>query len=325
LRSRPFLLTGALRWGNLQRRHRFALPLSLTALLAAAGLLTRPVAGHALEMVAENPLAPFISLASLCAFLTARRKGHLQRSLVDSWLAPLAAPPSLLARAFLAPLLQLLLLGAGIAIAFATGSLSPTAAITLWALVGGAYVAGSAVGWSSRLAKSAAAPDFHYVSVRKARSSWSQAPRLEPLSFWAVGQARVYAKPKVAATAMLLVLLGIPMGTRGETAMAIAAGVWVLLYVGALLLAVVRTAFLAARWLAPTTLGYFRLARAVGYRVVLVQIWIWAWIVFLTYAAGFLQVMQVESRLAVLSLLLSCVAIAVAVRVAMRSAGMRSS
>jgi hypothetical protein len=317
-------LAGVLRWRNIQRRHRFLPPLSILALLTVGGLLTLPVTGCALEVVAQNPIAPFVSLTSLCAFLTARRKGHLQRSLVDSWLAPLAAPPSMLVRAFFAPVLQLLLLGAGIAIPFATGSLSQTAAITLWALVGGAYVVGAAVGWLSRLGKSAAAPDFHYVAVRKERSSWARAPKLEPLSYLAVGQARVYAKPKVAASAMLLVLLGIPLGTGGETAVAIAAGVWVLLYVGALMLAVIRIAFTAARWLAPTTLGYFRFAWVLGYRVLLVQLWIWAWILFLTYAAGFLNITPVELRLAGSSLLLACVAIAAAVRVAMRTAGMRS-
>jgi hypothetical protein len=317
-------LAGALRWRNIERRYRFVLPLSSVALLTAAGLLSRPIAGRALDVVAQNPIAPFVSLTSLFAFLTARRKGHLQRSLVDSWLAPLAAPPSMLVRAFLVPALQLALLGSGIAIPFVTGSLSPTGAITLWALVGGACVAGSAVGWFSRLGKSAAAPDFHYVAVRKARSSWTQAPKLEPLSYWAVGQARVYAKPKVAANAMLLVLLGIPLGTGGERAVAIAAGVWVLLYVGALILAAVRIAFTAARWLAPTTISYRSFARALGYRVLVGQVWIWAWIVFLTYAAGFQQITPVELRLAVWSVLLSCVAIAVAARVAMRSVGMRS-
>lgn len=324
LRSRPFLLAGALRWRNIRRLHRLMLPLTVGALILAAGVLALPLAGHALEIVARNPLAPFVSLGSLCAFLAARRKGHLHRSLVDSWLAPLGAAPSMLSRALLPPVLQLLLLGAGIAIPFMTGSLSPEAAMTLWALAGGAYVAGSAVGWFSRLGKTVAAPDFHYVTVRKARMSWAQAPEMEPLSYWAVGQAQVYAKPKVAAKAMLLVLLAIPLGTGGEKAVAIAAGVWVLLYVGALMLAVVRVAFSAARWLGPTTVGYFRFARAVGYRVLLGQVWVWAWILFLTYAAGLLRVLRFEGLLAVSSLLLSCIAIATAVRIAMRSVGMRS-
>jgi len=220
--------------------------------------------------------------------------------------------------------LQLLLLEAYIAIPFATGSLSPAAATTLWALVAAAYVVGSVVGWSSKHGKAAAGPDFHYVAVRKPRPSWAQAPELEPLSYWAVGQAQVYAKPKVAARAMLLVLLAIPLGTGGEKAVAIAAGVWVLLYVGALMLAVVRVAFAAARWLAPTTIGYRRFAWAVGYRALLGQVWVWAWIAFLTYAAGLLRILRVEVFLAGLSLVVSCVAIAAAVRVAMRFVGMRS-
>src|SRR5581483_8672222 len=290
LRSRPFLLAGTLRWLNIHQRYRYLLPLTVVVLIAGAGVLASPATGHALEVLAQNPLPPFVSLAAFCAVSSARRKGHLQRSVVDSWLASLAAPSSLLLRAVCPPVLQLLLLAAGIAISFVSGSLGRPAAIVLWVMVGIAYIAGSAVGWLSRLDKSAAAPDFHYVTVRRSRASWARAPHLEPLSYWAVGQAQVYAKPKVTARAMLLVLLAIPMGTSGENAVAVAAAAWVLLYVGSLMLAVARVAFTAARWLAPTEIGYARFTRAVGYRVLLAQLWIWAWVLVLTYAAGLLRI-----------------------------------
>ncbi len=325
LRSRPFLFAGTVRWRNIHERYRSLLPMTLVLLIAGAGALALPTTGHALERLAQSPLPPFIFLAAFCAVSSARRKGHLHRSVVDSWLAPLAAPSSMLLRALLPPVLQLLLLTVGIAIPFVSGSLTLPAAIVLWAIVGAAYVVGSAVGWLSRLDKSAAAPDFHYVAVRRSRARWAQAPQLEPLSYWAVGQAQVYAKPKVTARAMLLVLLAIPLGTGGEKAVAIAAAAWVLLYVGSLMFAVVRVSFTAAQWLAPTRIGYIRFTRTVGYRALLAQFWVWAWVLLLTEAAGLPRIVRAELLLAIVVLLLSGAVIAVTALVAMRSAGMRPS
>ncbi len=324
LRARPFLLAGALRWANIHRRHRFLLPLAAGLLLLAAGVLTLPGVGHVLEIAAQNPLSPFASLAAIAAIASGRRKARLHRGRVESWLAPLAAPSSLLLRALVTPVVQMLALAGAIAIPFLVGTLNPPAATTLWAIVGVAYLSGSVVGWLSSLDKTATAPEFHYVTVRRERTNWAQAPALEPLSYWAVGQAQVYVKPKVAARAMLFVLLALPMGIKGEQAIAVAAGAWILLYVGSLLLAVVRIASLAARWLAPTTISYFRFTWTVGYRALLAQCWTWAWILFLTYAAGLVRMLKMELLVAVLLLLLSCAAIAGASKVAMRSAGMRS-
>ena len=172
-------------------------------------------------------MTPFVLLAANCAVSTARRKTSVYRSLVDSWLAPLAAPSSVFIRMALAPLLQLVLLLLAIAVPVLAGSLSRASAVTLWSAVCGAYVAGFVVGWLAPHDKSAGAPNFHYAAVRKPRANWAQAPGLEPLSYWAMGQARVSTKPNVTAGALLFVLMALPMGTGGETAIAIAAGAWV--------------------------------------------------------------------------------------------------
>jgi hypothetical protein len=296
-------------------------------LVAAGGLLALPIAGHALETVAQNPLTPFTLIAAACAVSTARRKAHIYRSRVDSWLASLNAPASVVPRALLAPLLQILLLLLAVTIPLISGSLSRAAAGTLWSVVGAAYVVGAAVGWLSlsRHNKAIHTPDFQYVAVRRPRANWVQEPKLEPVSYWAVGQAQVFAKPKVTAKVMLLVLLAVPMGTRGEQAMAIAAGAWVLLYGGSLILAGVSATFAAARWLVPTTIDYRRLAIAVGYRALLAQVWTWSWALFLAYAAGLRGTFRVGLPLAVLCLLLSGVAIGCTARVATKFVGIRSS
>jgi hypothetical protein len=325
IRSRPFLFAGTLRWLNIHRRYRFLLPVGIVLLLAAAGLLTLPYAGHALTAVAQFPLTSFASLVAACAIATAHRKAHVRRSLVDSWLAPLAAPSSAVMRMLLAPLIQLLLLALAIAIPMLAGTLSWPRAETLWLTVGAAYLVGSLIGWFSHGGSRAAAPAFHYVTVRKARENWADAPRLEPLSYWAIGQARALAKPQVAANAMLLVLVAIPLGTPGQQAIAIAAGAWVLLYVGSLFIATVRVAFKATRWLAITNIRYLELSAALGYRVVLAQLWVWGWVLFLTYAAALPWALRVGVPLLLLFLFLTCAVILVSSWIAMKSVGMRSS
>lgn len=324
LRTRPFLSAGVLRWLNIHRRYRFLLPVALVLLLVAAGLSTLPYVGHALGAAAQFPLTAFTSLVAACAIATAQRKARIRRSLVDSWLAPLAAPSSVILRMLLPPLVQILLLALGIAIPLLAGTLSWPGAVTLWLTVGAGYLVGSLVGWFSHRGSRAAAPAFHYVTVRKPRENWAQAPRLEPLSYWAIGQARAIAKPQVAANATLLVLMAIPLGTPGQTAIAIAAGAWVLLYVASLFIATVRVAFKATRWLAITNITYLKLSAALGYRVVLAQLWVWGWVVFLTYAAALPWALRVGVPLLLLFLFLTCGVILVASWVAMKAVGMRS-
>jgi hypothetical protein len=321
LQARPFLLAGVLSWSNFQRRHPALLPALAVLLLLCGGLLTIPVVGQLLEIVAQYPVTPFVLLAAGCAVTTGHRKTSVDRSLADSWLAPLAVPQSIFIRMAFAPALQIVLLLVAIAIPTLVGSLSLASAVTLWLVVGVAYVAGFLVGWLTSHDKSAAAPAFHYVTIRKPRPNWAQAPRLEPLSYWAMGQARVATKPKVTAVAVLFVLLALPMGTGGGKAIAIAAGAWVVLYLGALDLAAVRVVFAAARWLAPTTVRYLPFTVASGYRAVLAQLWTCGWVVFLTCGVALHGALRLGLTLTVGCLLASCGAIAGASWVAMRSAG----
>src|ERR1700722_18703086 len=166
LQARPFLLAGVLSWRNFQRQYRALLPTVVVLFLVSGGLLTIPIVGHLLEVVAQFPITPFVLLAAGCAVATAHRKTSVYRSLVDSWLAPLAAPASIFVRMALVPVLQLILLMLGIGLPAVVGSLSLKAAVTLWLVVGASYVAGFLVGWLTSHEKSAGAPAFHYVTVR---------------------------------------------------------------------------------------------------------------------------------------------------------------
>jgi len=322
LQARPFLLAGVLSWRNFQRQYRALLPALVVLFLVSGGLLTIPVVGHLLEVVAQFPVTPFVLLAAGCAVTTAHRKTSVYRSLVDSWLASLAAPASVFIRMALVPVAQLALLMLAIGIPALVGSLSLAGAKTLCWVAGTAYLAGFLVGWLASHDKSAGAPAFHYVTIRKPRAGWAQAPRLEPLSYWAMGQARVSTKPKVTAVAMLFVLMSLPMGTTGAKAIAIAAGAWVVLHLAALDVSAIRVAFAAARWLAPTTLRYLPFTVALGYRAVLAQLWACGWVVFLTSAVALTGALRLGLTLTAECLVSSCVAIAVASWFAMRSTGM---
>jgi hypothetical protein len=321
VRVRPYLLASVLSWLNIHRRYRFLLPVSVAVLLAVAGLLTLPIAGHLLEAAAQHPLTPFASVGVACAISTVRRKAHIRRSQVDSWLAPLGAHGSVLLRALFPLLLQVALLVLAVAIPLATGGLSWSGATTLWLTIGAAYLVGSLVGWFSQHDAAAAEPAFHYVTVRKPRENWAQSPRLEPLSYWAVGRAQVISKPKVAARIALFVLLAFPMGANsriGQQAIAVAAAGMVLLYVVALFIGTVTAAFAAARWLLPTTIRYGQFVRVLGYRVLLAQLWVWSWVVFLSYAAALPGALRIGLLLTVWVLLLTCVVTVVTSLMAMR-------
>ena len=321
IRVRPYLLASVLSWLNIHRRYRFLLPVSLAVLLAAAGLLTLPIVGHILEAAAQYPITPFASLGAACAIFTARRKAHIRRSQVDSWLAPLGAPGSVLLRASFPLLLQVAVLVLAVAIPLATGGLSWAGAKALWLTIVSAYLLGALVGWFSQRDAAAARPAFHYVAVRKPRENWAQAPRLEPLSYWAVGRAQVISKPKVAAKIASFVFLALPMGANsriGQQAIAIAAAGMVLLYVVALFIGTVTVAFDAARWLTPTTIRFGQFVRVLGYRVILAQLWVWSWVVFLSYAAALPGALRIGLPLALWVLVLTCIVTVVTSWMAMR-------
>ena len=321
LLARPYLHAGALGWMNLHRRNRALLPAIIIVAFGAAGLLTLHAVGASLEVIAQNPVLPFVLLAAGGAVLTARRKSHVYQDLSMSWLAPLAAPASIAIRMILPPVLQLLFLAVVVGIPVAVGSLSFAGGERLAMAVAGACLAGFAVGWLAPHDKTVGAPDFHYVVIRKPRPGWATAPRLNPLSYWAVGQARVSTKPKTTAKAMIFVLLALPMGTGGEKVIAIAAGTMVVLYLLALAVSAARVAVAAARWLSVTTLRYVPFTWMLGRGVLVAQLWTCAWVVFFTLMVSVPVALSVGTT-ALECVVFTCVEVIVACWLAMKSVGM---
>lgn len=322
LLARPYLHARALGWINIHRRNRALFPAGIAGALGALGLLTLPAVGAFLEVAAQNPAVPFVLLAAGSAVLTARRKSHVYQDLSTSWLTPLAAPASIAIRMILPPLLQLLLLALVVGIPVVAGSLSLSGGTTLVMAVGAACLAGFLVGWFAPHDKTVGAPDFHYVAVRKPRPDWATAPRLAPLSYWTTGRARVAAKPKTTAKALMFVLLALPMGTPGEKLIAIAAGTLVVWYLLALAVSAARVAVVAARWLSVTTLRYVPFAWALGHGVLLIQLWTCAWVVFFTFMVSVPVALRV-GRTAFECVVFTCVDVVLACWFAMSAAGMK--
>ena len=294
LRRRPLVLAGLLRLTNRVRRMKLAW-LAVTVLVAIfVWAITRPFAGAALAFLAERPVISFVMAALHASTSVARIKPRLIAEGERSWLAALPFRVSVAVRVAFAFVVQLV----GIAALFAgIAAVSPTpwsAARGAWLGMLGGYVAGGLFGWFPQLllpmrsADPAHSAGSQYAIVREVREHWAIAPKLYPLSYWAVAWARVLTNPAATARTLIVVLLGIPMGTPGEEALAIAGGWMIGLYVLMNLVATVRTAFAAGRWLGPTPVRLGRFTSALISRALLIQVGV--------FTAGLLAVDAVQPR-----------------------------
>ncbi len=328
LLARPYLHAGALGWINLHRRNRVFLPGTLIAVAALGALSTLPAVGAALEFLGQNPVIPFVLVGAVTMALTARRKARIYQERSTSWLAPLAAPASIFApdalfeRMIIPAFLQLVLMTVVWGISYLAGRLSEVGVGNCGVAADAGWLVGTVAGWLAPRDKAAGAPDFHYVTIRKPRPNWATAPRLSPLSYWAVGQARVAVKPKTTAKALFFVLLALPMGTPGEKAIAIAGGSWVVWYLLALAVCAARVAVSAARWLSVTTVRYVEFTWALGHRLLGAQLWTCAWVVVFTLMVSVPMAWRVGRTVAE-CVVLTVADIAVACWLAMRAMGMR--
>jgi hypothetical protein len=248
-------------------------------------LITRPFAGTALAFLAERAVLGFVAAAAHAATSVARLKPRLLAEGERSWLAalpgrvPVASP---IAFRFAAQLLVLAVLFAGIV---AVSPVAWSAARGAWLGLLGGYVVGGIVGWFPQLlfpmrsadaASSQTSMGSQYAIVRAVREQWAVAPKLFPLCYWPVAWARVLANPGVTARTLVVVLVGVPMGTPGEVALATAGGWMVGLYVLMNLVATVRTAFAAGWWLRPTPVRLEQFTAALASRALLIQIGVFA-------------------------------------------------
>jgi len=253
-------------------RYRRGRTLSAAALLVVgfgvAALL--PPTGPILGWLGSNWAVTFVIATSAFTLSTARRRQRASIAAATSWLAPLPTgnPVWLQVLGGTAGWLAgVVAFGAFVWLAGRIGRLDFSR--LAFAAAAGA-VTGLLAGW--RLPRAGiGAPGFHYAVVRRARARWAGAPSLAPLANWPAAQGRIFSRPKKSAPALLLPMLAVPMGTPGQVALAVAGVCMLLFAVFSLTAAAVRVAFDAARWLAPTTVGRWRFAVALIWRVMLTQ------------------------------------------------------
>jgi len=253
-------------------------------LAAACGLAELPQTGLVLGWLGSNVVVTFVLAVCLVGLSTTRRRERTEAEVANSWLTPLPAATPVFRRVLLGTGASLLLLIAFAALCCLLGRLDATATRRLaLALLAGA-VCGSLAGWRLPRAADDGAPAFHYATVRRARARWATDPSLLPLSYWPTAQGRIFSRPKVLARVAFMALIGLPLGTPGQVALAAAAACIAIFSMTSLSRAAVRVAFDAARWLAPTTLRRGRFTAAMVWRVILTQAAATAVIVFFACA-----------------------------------------
>jgi hypothetical protein len=264
----------------------------------------------------------FVLAVCLAGLSTIRRRERAAAEAANSWLTPLPAATPVFLHTIWGTGARLLLLAAFAALCCLLGRLDATAAWRLvLALLAGA-VCGSLAGWRQRRAADDGAPAFHYATVRRARRRWATDPSLLPLSYWPTAQGRVFRRPKMLSRVVFMMLIGLPLGTPGQVALAIAAASVAVFSMAALSRAAIRVAFEAARWLAPTTLRLRRFTAAMVWRVILTQALAAAVMVFLACAIDLPRALRLGVILAVGFLTVSLAVTAVACGWACRQVGL---
>jgi hypothetical protein len=287
--------------------------ITLLVLLAVfVWVVTRPFAARALAVASDRwPLA-FVAAFAHASTSVSRLKPRLTAGNTDSWLAALPHRVSVPSRIAFRFVVQLAVAGAlcvGIASASAV---SWTDARTAWVGLFSGYVVGGLLGWFAHIFFPVSSGGSQYAIVRQIRDMWASAPRLHPLSFWAVAWARALTNPQVSSRTLLVVLLGLPMGTTGAEAIALAAAWMIVLYLVMNLVATIRTAFAAGRWLRPTPIQLGPFARTLISRAFVIQLAVLAGLLIALIASGKPKLLGSAVSAAVVWLLLYACAVVVA-------------
>ncbi len=270
LAERPWLLVRAMSGRNALRRSSPGRALGVLLVLALAAPAVPAVTGARdasvlARLLAGHPLEAFAGAAVVFAALAARRKRRLAAERTRSWVAPLPVREAPLERAAAGALVWLAMLEWLLVAATAAARWPPAAAAPLLLVVAAGAVAGFWAGWfAPRARRQTAPPRSSRARNRTARPRWASRAALTPLGFWPVARMRWWSRPRVAARWMAPLLLAVPMGTAAQAVLASAVAWLAGLYLLLLTLAVVRTAFAASWWLAPTGIGWMRFGAALA-------------------------------------------------------------
>lgn len=284
--ARPHLASRLLLWSNAYRFKR-GRTLAFAALIAAccAVVVALPPTGPIVAWLGRNWAVTFAIATCAFALATARRRQRVAIEATTSWLAALPAAIPVRMQVVVATAGWLAAIVASSALVWAAGAIGRAAFSRFVFAAAAGTVVGLLAGWRLRQA-GIGAPGFHYAVVRRARDRWASAPSLSPLGCWPAAQGRVFSRPRRTAPVVLLAMMAVPSGLHGTPAGVVFAVVGVcmaLFSVVSLSTATVRIAFEAARWLVPTTVGWWRFTGALIWRAVLTQAMV---LVVVTLLAG---------------------------------------
>ena len=320
--------------GNALRR-RLRAAAAAAALLPAAALLARltPL-GRAVTTAVGAPVAVLVLTGIVLATLILRRRRRLAAGLHRYWLGALPRDLPLTLRAAGGPVAGWCAVAA-LAVAAAAGAQVPTGVLARGALSSAAGVAAAVV--LVALLSSDACARWHrtrgkgralrsrYAEVRRVRPHWATRPSVWPLGFWPLAMSRFSDRPTVRARSLLPVLLALPLDVTGTVALALVAVWLVSLHLVNLLLSVVRVAFSASWWLAPTPLTPMRFAIAVAHRALAGQIASCALLVAIARVTAGPHAFRSAVGLSCLWIVSACLLSAVACSAALRNRSMARS
>jgi hypothetical protein len=282
---------------------------------------------------ASHPFAALAIASLLFAMLIYRRRRRLVRDRHRDWLAPLPNDVPLTARAAYAPFVMW---GCAVFAVFTACATTRfplgSAAALVFASAAGFGAAVAAVGLVAALERRVerrtkrargrsrpVPPPSRYAVVHKPRGRWATRASLAPLGYWPMGQAKFSDRPKMRARSLYLLFLGLPLDVSGAVALA-AAAVWLLtMHLVNLLLTVVRVAFAAAWWLAPTPVGAARFTVAVSHRALAGEIATCALLTFMAAGAGGPRAFHTALTSALIWTMAACLVSAAACLMALRS------
>ncbi len=276
LAARPSLRVAGLQWRNLWRRWPLA-ALGVSGAALSLGALGRSAAiGDLIERVARAPRMVLAVATVFAATLVLRQRRRVASQWQFHWLAPLphdlsiatrTAATALVAWISGAALIALVSVVAGLPVwvparLLACGSGGVALGVLLAAVLSVRGVTGGSI----------APPRSRWTAARPSLATAASGGSLRPLGAWPLAETRYRDRPTIRARSLLLLLLAVPMGTSGGTALAAATGWLLALHLLNLLLSLARCAFGAARWLGPTPLSPMRFAVALSHRIWIAQL-----------------------------------------------------
>lgn len=198
--------------------------------------------------------------AVLCAASVTRARARVQQRQLHSWLAALPISSRVLAASVRVPVSALCISLIAVTVAWGAG-LSAAAAGALLLSIGTAVALGVGIGWYWPHRQAPLIPSSWYTRIRqRPRSPWRA--WVWELGSWPPARSQVWGRPKVSARQIAFVALAMPLGTPAIEALLVMGCALIVAYLIRMLAATARVAFPAARWLAPTPIGFVRLTCA---------------------------------------------------------------